>query len=78
MVKNCWNELPRMVPERGYHGLATINGEMFVVGGITTTRVEGRENTTEMLETGIRTFLSIKKNFIVWLNPIVNIVISKN
>ncbi|XP_065676838.1 kelch-like protein 12 isoform X1 [Hydra vulgaris] len=51
MVKNYWNELPRMVPERGYHGLATINGEMFVVGGITTTRTEGRESTIEMLDT---------------------------
>lgn len=52
MTKSSWNELPRLIPERGYHGLATVDGEMFLVGGVTTSRAEGREGTTEMLDAG--------------------------
>ena len=52
MAKSSWNELPRLIPERGYHGLATIDGEMYLVGGITTSRAEGREGQTELLDTG--------------------------
>ena len=33
LVKGSWQELPRLVPERGYHGIAAIDGEMFVAGG---------------------------------------------
>ena len=51
--KSAWNELPRLTPERGYHGLAIIDGEMFVIGGVTSGRGEGREgNNVEMLDTG--------------------------
>jgi len=50
VMKSTWNELPRLMPERGYHGLATIAGEMYVVGGVTTSRSEGREGTTEMMD----------------------------
>ena len=53
MAKSSWNELPRLIPERGYHGLATVDGEMYLVGGITTSRVEGREGQTDLLDTGI-------------------------
>lgn len=44
--------MPRLIPERGYHGLATLDGEMYIVGGVTTSRAEGREGATEMLDSG--------------------------
>lgn len=49
--KSVWNELPRLVPERGYHGLAIVGEDMFIVGGVTNGRTEGRENNVEMLDT---------------------------
>lgn len=52
MIKSSWNEIPRLIPERGYHGLATLDGEMYIVGGVTTSRAEGREGATEMLDSG--------------------------
>ena len=52
MIKSSWNEMPRLIPERGYHGLATLDGEMYIVGGVTTSRAEGREGATEMLDSG--------------------------
>jgi len=64
VVKCCWNELPRLIPERGYHGLATVDGEMYIVGGVTTSRAEGREGTTEMLDT-VKKF-DMEQN--AWLN----------
>lgn len=64
VVKSSWNELPRLVPERGYHGLATIDGEMYVVGGVTTSRAEGREGTSEMLDT-VKKF-DLEQN--AWIN----------
>jgi len=54
MAKSNWNELPRLIPERGYHGLATVDGEMYLVGGITTSRAEGREGQTDLLDTGYK------------------------
>lgn len=64
MVKSSWNELPRLIPERGYHGLATIDGEMYIVGGVTASRAEGREGTTEMLDTGKK--FDLDQN--MWIN----------
>jgi len=64
MVKSSWNELPRMIPERGYHGLATVDGEIYVVGGVTASHVEGREGTTEMLDTGKK--FDLEQN--TWVN----------
>ena len=45
LVKGNWQELPRLTPERGYHGVASIEGEMFVVGGF-------NNPTSETLDTG--------------------------
>jgi len=64
MAKSSWNELPRLIPERGYHGLATVDGEMYLVGGITTSRAEGREGQTDLLDT-VKKF-DVEQN--TWVN----------
>lgn len=53
LVKGSWVELPRLTPERGYHGVASVDGEMYVVGGF-------NNPTSETLDTG----KTIKENFI--------------
>jgi len=52
--KSAWSELPKLQPERGYHGLAIIDEDLYVVGGISNVRPpagENRETTTDMLDT---------------------------
>ena len=44
-MKGNWVELPRLTPERGYHGVASVDGEMYVVGGF-------NNPTSETLDTG--------------------------
>jgi len=52
LTKANWNELPRLFPERGYHGLAIVGEDLYVVGGVTTSRnIEGRNDHVEMLDT---------------------------
>ena len=45
LVKGNWVELPKIAPERGYHGVASIDGEMYVIGGF-------NNPTSETLDTG--------------------------
>ena len=58
LVKGNWQELPRLTPERGYHGVASIEGEMFVVGGF-------NNPTSETLDTGklILKFLELQLGY---------------
>ena len=62
LIKGNWFELPRLSPERGYHGVSSIEGEMYVVGGF-------NNPTSDTLDTG--GLFNFKQAYNINMNPVV-------
>lgn len=52
VITSQWSEIPKLPKDRGYHGVASLGGQLYIAGGYSTVN-------SETLDTGIILFTII-------------------